>query len=73
MRSESEFTTDIDETLQLFHILMVSFPKYVYILGFEFLNNLFFSAVWLRDLMVFAYSANAGIVLTVSFIRIESG
>ena len=36
-------------------------------------SNLFFSAVWLRDLMVFAYSANAGIVLTVSFIRIESG
>ncbi len=52
---------------------MISFQKYVYILGFEFLNNLFFSAVWLRDLMVFGYSANEGIVLTVSFIRIESG
>lgn len=52
---------------------MISFQKYVYILGFEFLNNLFFSAVCLRDLMIFAYSANEGIVLTVSFIRIESG
>lgn len=57
MRSESEFTTDIDETLQLFHILMISFQKYVYILGFEFLNNSVFQVLGLRCVPTFLPTA----------------
>ena len=57
MRSESEFTTDIDETLQLFHILMISFQKYVYILGFESLNNSVFQVLGLRCVPAFLPTA----------------